>query len=221
MRSTDASLKSYYAARAREYEQVYAKPERQADLRRLEAMLPPLFAGRRLLEVACGTGYWTRFLAEEAAGIVAIDANAETLAVAAEKPWPADRVSFRVADAYALPDELALFDAAFAGFWWSHVPSRERSRFLAALDRRLLPGARVALLDNLFVAGSSTPVAHRDADGNTYQLRRLSDGSEHTVLKNFPTEEELRADISAFGHNIRYVAFRHYWLFSYEKGLAP
>ena len=173
----------------------------------LEGLLPPLFAGRRLLEVACGTGYWTRFLAGEAQSIVAVDASAETLAVAAEKPWPAGRVRFCVADAYALPDELGLFDAAFAGFWWSHVPRRERSRFLEALDRRLLPGARIALLDNLLVEGSSTPIAHRDADGNTYQVRRLDDGSEHTVLKNFPAEEELRADIAAFGHDMSYMPF--------------
>jgi len=221
MTGADAGLKSYYAARAREYERIYAKPERQADLRRLEALLPSLFAGRRLLEIACGTGYWTRFLAADADSITAIDASSETLAVAAEKPWPAGRVSFCVGDAYALPDELGMFDAAFAGFWWSHVPIRDRPQFLAALDRRLRPGARVALLDNLFVEGSSTPVAHRDADGNTYQARRLGDGSEHTVLKNFPTEEELRAGIAAFGNNMRYVALEYYWLFSYEKRVAP
>ena len=84
-----------------------------------------------------------------------------------------------------------------------------------------LPGARVVLLDNLLVEGSSTPIAHRDADGNTYQVRRLDDGSEHAVLKNFPAEEELRADIAAFGHDMSYHAFQHYWLFSYEKRTAP
>jgi ubiquinone/menaquinone biosynthesis C-methylase UbiE len=221
MRKPDEALKGYYAARAREYERIYAKPERQADLRRLEAVLPTLFAGRRVLEIACGTGYWTQFLAGEALSIVAVDANPETLAVAAEKSYPAGRVSFRVADAYALPDALGLFDAAFAGFWWSHVPRGERARFLAALDRRLVPGARVALLDNRFVEGSSTPIAHRDADGNTYQRRRLDDGSEHTVLKNFPAEDELRADVSDFGRNLRYTEFQYYWLFAYEKRPAP
>jgi ubiquinone/menaquinone biosynthesis C-methylase UbiE len=221
MRNADEPLKGYYAARAREYERIYAKPERQADLRRLEGLLPSLFAGRRLLEIACGTGYWTKLLAGEAQSIVAIDASSETLAVAAEKPLPAGRVRFRVADAYALPDELGMFDAAYAGFWWSHVPARERARFLGALDRRLLPGATIALLDNLFVEGSSTPIAHADADGNTYQVRRLDDGTEHTVLKNFPTEDELRADVAAFGRNMRYTALQYYWLFRYEKPPAP
>ena len=76
-------------------------------------------------------------------------------------------------------------------------------------------------LDNLLIDGSSTPIAHRDADGNTYQVRRLDDGSEHTVLKNFPTEDELRADVAAFGQNMRHTALQYYWLFSYEKRPAP
>ena len=49
------------------------------------------------------------------------------------------------------------------------------------------------LLDNLFVAGSSTPISERDDDGNTYQTRKLRDGTTHRVLKNFPTESELRS----------------------------
>ena len=207
MPATEESLKHYYAARAREYERIYAKPERQADLARLKELLPPMFAGRRVLEVACGTGYWTQFIAHSAASIVAIDANPETLAVAAEKSWPGGRVHFRIADAYSLPAELGMFDAVFAGFWWSHVAVRDRPRFLRALDQRLLPRAKVVLLDNLFAQGSSTPVAHRDDEGNTYQQRRLDDGTEHVVLKNFPSGSELAADVAAYGRDARYVSF--------------
>ena len=217
MQHTEASLKQYYAARAREYERIYAKPERQTDLRRLEMLLPPLFADRRVLEIACGTGYWTQFLIREARSIVAIDANRETLEVAAEKSWPPGRVDFNAADAYSLAVELGVFDAAFAGFWWSHIPVGDRSRFLGSLDRRLIPGARVVLLDNLFVAGSSTPISHRDEAGNTYQRRRLDNGDEHVVLKNFPSESELNADVSAYGCNPRFTALQYYWLFCYEK----
>lgn len=217
MSTPDASLKPYYAARAREYERIYSKPERQNDLRQLEQLLPPLFARRRLLEIACGTGYWTQFLVQETESIVATDASTETLEVAAEKSWPPESVEFKVVDAYSLPDELGTFDAAFAGFWWSHVPVRDRSRFLSSLDRRLLPGARVALLDNLFIEGSSTPISQRDAEGNTYQARRLDDGSEHVVLKNFPSETELNDSVSAYGRDTRFIALDYYWVFTYEK----
>lgn len=214
---TDAELRRYYAARAREYDRIYEKPERQADLRKLEAMLPDALAGRRVLELACGTGYWTQFIIRKANGILAVDASPETLELAAARQLPPGRVELRVADVYDLPNALGRFDGAFAGFWWSHVPVRDQARFLESLDRRLLPGAKVVLLDNLYVEGSSTPVSHRDEDGNTYQRRGLADGTEHVVLKNFPTEEELRSSAAEFGRDMEYVRLEFYWLFAFEK----
>ncbi len=215
-KSSDAELRHYYAARAREYDRIYEKPERQADLRQLEALLPDALAGRRVLEVACGTGYWTQFIVRKAAGVVAVDASTETLELAAARHL-ADRVELRVADAYDLTDALGQFDGAFAGFWWSHVPVREQARFLESLGRRLRPGAKVALLDNLYVEGNSTPISHRDEDGNTYQRRRLADGTEYVVLKNFPTERELNESVGKYGHSLEYLRLEYYWVFVFEK----
>ena len=62
-----AGMAAYYAQRAAEYERVYFKPERQDDLRRMEAELAAPFAGRRVLEIACGTGWWTLHGAQHAA----------------------------------------------------------------------------------------------------------------------------------------------------------
>jgi demethylmenaquinone methyltransferase/2-methoxy-6-polyprenyl-1,4-benzoquinol methylase len=217
MASTRSELASYYAQRAAEYERIYDKPERQADLAWLRNALPAMFAGRRVLEIACGTGYWTQHLAREARAVVGLDINDETLAVARSKALPPGRVTLAIADAYAPPDDLGQFDGAFAGFWWSHVPIRDRRRFFEGLDRRLVQGGKVALLDNLYVEGSSTPITRRDAEGNAYQARRLENGSEHEVLKNFPTGAELDADIAGLGENPRFTALQYYWLFTYEK----
>ena len=217
MTNATPQLEAYYAKRAREYEKIYEKAERQDELRWLRARLPKLFAAKRVLEVACGTGYWTQHLARRAQSIVALDASPETLELAAAKELPPQRVTFRVADAYDLPGELGSFDGAFAGFWWSHVPLRSQAAFLDSLDRRLAPGARVVLLDNLYVEGNSTPVSHRDEDGNTYQRRRLTDGSEHVVLKNFPTEQELRGAATAYGDHMQFRRLEYYWVFVFEK----
>ena len=185
-------MQSYYAARAGEYDRVYQKKERQSDLRQIEQWLPSLLSGATVLEVACGTGYWTQFIAPVASVVVAIDSAPETLQIAQQRVNAAN-VAFQVGDAYAPGETGRSFDAAFAGFWFSHVPLERQREFLAGLNAALTAGARVVLLDNLLVEGSSSAIAEQDGNGNTYQYRKLSNGSTHRVLKNFPTEAQLHA----------------------------
>jgi demethylmenaquinone methyltransferase/2-methoxy-6-polyprenyl-1,4-benzoquinol methylase len=208
-------MQSYYAARAGEYDAVYKKPERQGDLRQIEHWLPSVLRGRRILEVACGTGYWTQFLAPVASSILAIDSAEETLRIARERV-SSKAASFAVGDAYSPSKEKGPFDAAFAGFWFSHVPVERQREFLAGLNAALEPGAHVALLDNLFVEGSSSPISGHDERGNTYQARTLRDGSVHRVLKNFPGEAQLQSLVaSGLGRSARYTRWSYYWAFEY------
>lgn len=215
--ATPDSMAAYYARRAAEYDQVYAKPERQADIHRLEALLPALFEGRRVLELACGTGWWTPHAAARAAHWLATDLNPETLALAQTKPMP-PAVEFRRVDAYTLQGLQTgeRFDAAFAGFWWSHVPRAQLPGWLATLFTRLQPGARLVLCDNREVPGSTTPISRRDADGNGYQQRRLADGSTHEVLKNFPTRDEVQALLAPRVRDLRWTELQYYWLLDCE-----
>jgi demethylmenaquinone methyltransferase/2-methoxy-6-polyprenyl-1,4-benzoquinol methylase len=97
-------------------------------------------------------------------------------------------VCFIQADAYALAADLGQFDGAFAGLWFSHVSVADGSRFFQSLHARLRAGARVIFLDNSDVQCRDYPIVARDAEGNTYQDRRLKDGSVHRVLKNLPAE---------------------------------
>jgi len=213
--TTNGAMSAYYAARAKEYDAVYAKPERQTDLRRIEEYLPPFFSGKRVLEVACGTGYWTQFYAPLATRVVATDSVEETLAIARQRGAPST-VDFLIADAFSLPKSLGTFDAAFAGFWLSHVSRGKVLSFLEGLHSRLLPGATVVFLDNLYIEGSSTPIAGDDNQGNTYQIRKLKDGTFHRILKNFPSSEELEKAIDGIGVKAQYRFFDYYWVFSYQ-----
>jgi len=208
----DSDLTDYYRRRAGEYEAIYAKPERQPDLLVLKKRFSELLKNTRVLEVACGTGYWTTVLSNAAASVTATDLAEEPMAIARAKPYPKRNVTFAEADAYALPAGLGRFDAAFAGFWWSHVPRERIAEYTASLHARLEPAARVVMFDNLYVDGNSTPVVETDAAGNTYQLRELADGSRFRVLKNFPTKDELRALFPG----IHYRALRYYWFAEYK-----
>ena len=136
MTHASADMHAYYAARAAYYDAVYLKPERQADIAFLAEHLPQRLAGRRVLEVACGTGYWTQHIAPRAATMVATDGTAQPLDFARQRPGVGN-VTFRQVDAYGLGDDLGRFDAAFAGLWFSHVPVQARTAFLQGLHARL------------------------------------------------------------------------------------
>lgn len=205
---------SYYAERACEYERIYQKPERQADLRQLRSFIEGALAGADVLEVACGTGYWTEVVAGRAASVLATDINEEVLAIARTKPLDTRRVRFQRADAYA-PSVAQRFNAGLSAFWWSHVPKSRIRAFLRAFHGVLTPGARVVFLDNACVEGSSTPISRTDAEGNTYQVRRLDDGSTHEVLKNFPTESELRAAVEGLALDVQVEFLPYYWTLTY------
>ena len=211
-RSTTPHLEHYYSKRAKEYEQVYAKPERQQELEWLRGRIPALFGDRTVLEVACGTGYWTQFIARTAKHVHACDINDSVLEIAREKKIPAGRASFFKADAIALEGVPPGCDAAFAGFWWSHVKKSELALFVKNLSLRLEPGAVVAILDNSFAAGSSTPITRTDAEGNTYQMRKLANGESFEVLKNFPSALELTEAVRPVAREAHLEALTYYWL---------
>lgn len=206
----------YYARRAGEYERIYQKPERQEELSELKELLRAALRERRAIEVACGTGYWTEVAAASATTIAAFDINESTLEIARSKSLDPAKVTFAVGDAFKLPAPEQRFDAAFAMFWWSHIPKTALSGFLRQLHTTLFPGATVVFVDNTFVPGESTPIARTDVEGNTYQTRRLDNGQTFEVLKNYPAEDEFRELLCGYATQIELKVFRYYWSLSYR-----
>jgi SAM-dependent methyltransferase len=176
------------------------------------ARLTGWFARKHVLELAAGTGWWTSVLADTAASVTATDVSQAALEVArARRAWPPS-VSFAVADALDLHAVRGNFDAAFAGFFWSHIPLAKIDAFLEGLMLRVLPGSLVVFADSRLVPGSVHPVARRDEQGNTYQRRQMDDGSSWDVLKNFPEPGQLRSRLSRFGQSAGVEELDHYWL---------
>lgn len=214
-----ASLQEYYARRAGEYEKRYELPERQADLATIRRLLERELAGRRALEVACGTGYWTRIAAPVVLSLVATDAVSEVLAAARRELPSAGRARLVQADAYRLPFAAEAFDAALLLFWWSHVPRERRSDFLHGLGRVLRRDSLVILADNRYVEENSTPISFQDESGNTYQRRSLDVGGEYVVLKNYPVPGELETTFRPFLRDIEVTELEYYWVLT-GRGLA-
>jgi demethylmenaquinone methyltransferase/2-methoxy-6-polyprenyl-1,4-benzoquinol methylase len=218
----DTSLLAYYAARASEYEKVYEKPERQSDLAALHRAVPEYFRGCRVLEPACGTGYWTRRIARRATHVTGVDLVREVLtrAAASLDPDTEAHVDLVVGDVFALDRIAGDFDAAFVGFLISHVTRGERFRFLRGLHHRILQGSCVMLVDNRYVEASNWPITRTDDEGNTYQRRRLENGEEYEVLKNFLSAAEVRECIEeAGGRGVEVEELRYYWCATYRTGV--
>jgi len=69
-------------------------------------------------------------------------------------------------------------------------------------DTQLQAGAKVIMIENAYVQGSSTPVSRTDGNGNAYQIRELQDGTQREVLKNFPAQAELQTSFSKYATDI-------------------
>ena len=165
--------------------------------------------------MACGTGHWTSIMAQTAASVLATDASPEMIQIAESKISPDQPVRFQVANLYSIEPELSAFDAVFGGFIWSHIPLQKLADFLVSLHTQVGKGGEILLIDNTFVPGSSTPIAHSDRDGNTYQSRVLSDGSRHQVLKNYPTKKQIKVLLNNVAQNLRFTRLTYYWTLSY------
>lgn len=206
-----ADMASYYANLAEKYDQDYVTAEQQDDLEELHERVSDVLTDHRVLELACGTGHWTEHFAESAASVLATDINPEMLEQAKAKGLPADKVQFRLMDAFEI-DADGDFTACFAGFWWSHVKRQEQAGVLAMLRKKLGKDGLVVLVDDCHVESDSTTIARTDLDGNTYQLRTLPNGKRCEVLKNYPTDSALRKRFAELFKEIRIVRLENFWM---------
>ncbi|MBD3207126.1 methyltransferase domain-containing protein [Candidatus Bathyarchaeota archaeon] len=182
----------YYRDRAREYEKIYEwrDPCRQEEQDLMEKELKEAFRGRNVLDIGCGTGYWTERISQTAKSIIGIDINEAVLDIARSKNYSCP-TEFRIMDAYDMSFNSEDFTGALATFWLSHVRWKDIPGWLEHLHDQLDIGSRVFIADNVFIEGIGGELVRKEADRNTYKLRTLRDGSEHLIVKNYFTENEL------------------------------
>ncbi|MFX0027174.1 MAG: methyltransferase domain-containing protein [Candidatus Hermodarchaeota archaeon] len=215
-RKIEKDVEIYYADRAYEYNKTYLRPERQKDIKKLHKLLKKLLSGHRVLEIACGTGYWTKTIAPVSKFITAVDINEEVLQIAKNRGMQSEKVIFIQDDVFLLNKIQNNFSAGFAGFWWSHILKSKLKSFLALFHSKLQPDALVIFFDNRRVEGSSTSISRIDIGGNTYQLRKLEDGREYEILKNFPTKKEILETLGNKVKNLKIKFLKYFWIISYN-----
>ena len=194
-----AEQKRYYAERAPEYDDWWYRRGRyelepgalarwQADVAEAEAALEAFEPRGAVLELAAGTGIWTRKLVRLAERVVAVDANAETLAL---NTSGAELVR---ADVFEWePGER--FDLVFFSFWLSHVPEERFDEFWSRVRAALGPGSRVFLVDS--GAGDTAHTGTDQADGE--ETRSLADGRTFRIVKRRWRPDELAYRVAPLG----------------------
>ncbi len=211
----NTDLIAYYKDRAKEYENIYLKPERQDEIKISTTLLQALFADKSVFEIACGTGFWTQKIAETATSVFATDINKSVIEVAEQKLYSKKNVTFDLADVFELSFKTK-YESLFGGFIWSHIKLQDLDKFLNAIDHSILPGSVVVFMDNHFVEGSNHPITKTDLDGNTFQTRKLADGTTHLVLKNFPGEDFLQNKLAGIATDLKFISLKYYWVLTYK-----
>ena len=153
--------------------------------------------GGSVLELAAGTGIWTRKLVQLADRVVAVDANRETLAL------NTDEAEHVVADLFEWRPEAETFDVVFFSFWLSHVPEERLDDFWTLVRSALKPGGRVFLVDNN-VKGDPTHRGRARVDDGV-ERRQLSDGRKFDIVKHYRTPGDfphLDLRVTTNGHFI-------------------
>lgn len=208
-------LIKYYKERAKEYEKIYLKPERQKDLNLSTSILQERLANKNVLEIACGTGFWTEKIAQTAASIFATDINESVIEIAKQKHYSKNHVTFDIADLFDRDITIG-YESLFGGFILSHILLQDIDKFFIKVNQSVMPGGTVVFIDNNFVKGGSHPITQTDEVGNTYQKRTLESGSTHLVLKNFLTEPFLEEKLSGIATGVEFFNLEYYWILCYK-----
>jgi len=207
----------YYRRRAPEYEEVYhlTDPDRKKELTRATVRMNEVIDGKHILEVACGTGFFTEIASAVAAGIVATDINAEMIDLAMQKEYRRGNVQFVVCDAYRLDTVPGEFNAGLANFWLSHVLKSRLDDFLRGFHGRLNPGSPVFIADNQNTPGLGGEFIEEPGSEDTFKLRKLKDGSTHTVIKNYFSYDDLKQLFEPYAQDLQIDCGSYYWWLSY------
>jgi demethylmenaquinone methyltransferase/2-methoxy-6-polyprenyl-1,4-benzoquinol methylase len=200
----------YYKARASEYDQWFLRQGRydrgaelnaawRREIEVVEGALESCLVERpaHVLELAGGTGLWTRHLVRLADEVTVVDASGEMLDVLRGR-LPEAPIRLEQADLFDWRPERT-YDAVFFGFWLSHVPPERFEPFWSAVREALVPGGRVFFVDSLYNQDSTAQDHQLGSTTDVTVERRLNDGRTFRIYKLFYEPQTLRERLAELG----------------------
>jgi demethylmenaquinone methyltransferase/2-methoxy-6-polyprenyl-1,4-benzoquinol methylase len=214
----------YYRNRAGEYDQWWFRTGRYdrgpelnaawfADVAAVEAALGEFLAGTRAgnaLELACGTGIFTRLLAPRVTRVTAVDASPEVIECNRARV-DSGNVDYVLADLFAWTPP-SRYDLVFMSFWLSHVPPARFDAFWSMVKTALAPGGAAYVIDSAHDP-TSTARDHARPDAESgIVTRKLNDGREYRVVKVFYEPVALNAKMSKLGFDAQFERTSRYFV---------
>lgn len=128
------------------------------------ALCREFVAGKRVLDLACGTGYGTAILGSSGAMVTGVDISAQAIELARRR-HACDNVEYLIANCFDLPFEAGTFDVIVANEMIEHVTDHDR---LLQEARRVLKKGGL-----LLVSTPNKPVYNRFKTPNPFHVLEM------------------------------------------------
>jgi demethylmenaquinone methyltransferase/2-methoxy-6-polyprenyl-1,4-benzoquinol methylase len=165
---------------------------------------------RRALELACGTGLFSRWVAPRVGHLLALDASPEVQAINRARV-AASNVDYEVADLFAWQPEER-YDFVFMSFWLSHVPDDRFDAFWATVRAALADGGTAYVIDSGWDMTSSAKNHERPDREQGVAARKLNDGSEYRIVKIFHDPAALARRLARLGFDSHVTQTPRYFI---------
>ena len=208
------SMHRYYDARASEYEEAYLLGTGTASItdpeifRREVSVLAGIverFGRGRLIDLACGTGFWLPFYAPRCSAITLIDQAPRMLDECRKKIAVLDgteRMTVVHGDVLEHPFAQGAYDSALVGFLLSHLTDAQEQLLFERLRSMLDVEGRFLILDSAW----SLERARFNAKTER-QERRLNDGTTFEIYKRYIDRQDIAEWETKYGMATTIVHF--------------
>jgi demethylmenaquinone methyltransferase/2-methoxy-6-polyprenyl-1,4-benzoquinol methylase len=204
----------YYNERAPEYEEAYTigtgtasipDPEVfRAEARQLAGMVKSFGSGR-LIDLACGTGYWLPFYADRCSQVTLFDQSEKMLNECRKKVdrlGLVERFVLVRGDFFEYDFPSASYDCALVGFFLSHLTESQEPLLFATLRRILGSSGHFLILDSAWSQQRA-----RFNKKVERQERRLNDGTRFEIYKRYIDRSDVLGWASKYDVTMRIEYF--------------
>lgn len=192
------SMLRYYDERASEYEEAYVLGTGTASIpdpdvfRREASILAGIverFARGRIVDLACGTGYWLPYYSSRCSSLTLIDQSARMLDECRKKIGAldaSDRATIAQGDVFNYQFGQRAYDSALVGFLLSHLTEAEERVLFDRLGGLLDADGQFLILDSAWSLERARVNAKIER-----QERRLNDGTRYEVYKRYLDRQDV------------------------------